>query len=283
MAHQEARCSLCPDAGNAGIPIRGVAEERQIIRGQLRSDSKFGAHALRVPNGLALAIHLHDAIPLDTLRKILVGCPNADLLDARILGGEGSGRSQPIVSLEFAHRPDGDTHVGKGVLEWFKLCEEGGLNALAGLVAAPKLVAEGFDDMVRGYPYMRRTFLDHLQDGVEQTDDGAERPILALGEAAQAIEVAKQLVGSVDEMNDHQALLPSDAVPATRAARTRARTRPSELYQAEPHGVRHRIGAAGLSPTVSWTSAGSSARRKISLMVDPTVSGPSARNSIRTP
>ena len=153
--------------------------------------------------------------PLDTLRKILVGCPNADFLDARIRGGESGGRGQPIVSLEFDHRPDGDTQVGKGVLERFKLCEQGWLNARAGLVAAPKLVAEGFDDMVRGYPDVRRTFLDHLQDGVEQTDDGAERPILALGEAAQAIEVAKQLVGTVDEMNDHPALLPSAAVPAT--------------------------------------------------------------------
>jgi len=33
--------------------------------------------------------------------------------------------------------------------------------------------------------------------------DGAERAVLVLGEAAQSVEVAEQLVGAVDEMNDH--------------------------------------------------------------------------------
>jgi hypothetical protein len=55
---------------------------------------------------------------------------------------------------------------------------------------------------------MRRAFLDHLQDSVEHTHDGAKRPILALGEATQPIEVAKKLVRTVDEMNHHEALSP---------------------------------------------------------------------------
>jgi hypothetical protein len=46
-----------------------------------------------------------------------------------------------------------------------------------------------------------RSGLDHLQHRMQDTDHSAERPILALVEAAKAIEVAKQLVGAVDEMN----------------------------------------------------------------------------------
>ena len=57
--------------------------------------------------------------------------------------------------------------------------------------------------MVRCNAQVRRAFLDHLQDGVEHTDDGAEWPIFVLGEATQAIEVAENLVRTVDEMNDH--------------------------------------------------------------------------------
>jgi len=87
-----------------------------------------------------------------------------------------------------------------------ELSEEGGFNALTRLVPAPKLVTEGFDDMVRRYAQVRRAFLDHLQDGVEHTHDGAEWPIFVLGEATQAIEVAEKLVRTVDEMNDHEEL-----------------------------------------------------------------------------
>ena len=61
--------------------------------------------------------------------------------------------------------------------------------------------------MIGGDTHVRRPLLDHLQDAVEHTDDRAQRPIFALGEAAQAIKMAKKLVGAVDEMNDHAAIL----------------------------------------------------------------------------
>jgi hypothetical protein len=38
---------------------------------------------------------------------------------------------------------------------------------------------------------------------VQYADHGAVRPVLALIEAAQAVEMAEQLVGAVQEMNDH--------------------------------------------------------------------------------
>src|SRR5437868_678571 len=50
---------------------------------------------------------------------------------------------------------------------------------------------------------MRRTGLEHLQHSVQHTDHRAVRGILALGEAAYPVEVAKQLVGAVEQMNDH--------------------------------------------------------------------------------
>jgi len=39
---------------------------------------------------------------------------------------------------------------------------------------------------------------------VQHADDGAEALILALGEATPAVELAEQLVGAVQEMNDHR-------------------------------------------------------------------------------
>ena len=61
--------------------------------------------------------------------------------------------------------------------------------------------------MIGGDTQVARPFLDHLQDPVEHTHDRAHRPILALGETAQTVKVPEQLVGAVDEMDDHAGIL----------------------------------------------------------------------------
>jgi hypothetical protein len=53
------------------------------------------------------------------------------------------------------------------------------------------------------YTNVSRSVLDHLQDRMQDADHGSQRAILALVEAAEAIEVAEQLVRAVYEMNDH--------------------------------------------------------------------------------
>jgi hypothetical protein len=57
--------------------------------------------------------------------------------------------------------------------------------------------------MIGGYTDVSRPRLDHLQDGIHHTDHGAEGRIVPLPEASDAVEVPEQLVGAVEEMNDH--------------------------------------------------------------------------------
>ena len=83
------------------------------------------------------------------------------------------------------------------------------LDAAAGLVAGPEIVAKRLDHVVGGDADVRRALLDDLEHRLQHADHGAERPVLALGEAAQAVEVAEQLVGAVDEVNDHRAIVAS--------------------------------------------------------------------------
>src|SRR3954469_3434979 len=47
--------------------------------------------------------------------------------------------------------------------------------------------------------------LDHLQNGAKHAKDAAERGVLALGESASTVEVSKELVRAVDEMDDQRA------------------------------------------------------------------------------
>ena len=49
-----------------------------------------------------------------------------------------------------------------------------------------------------------------MENGLQYTDDGAVRPVnttrggaFYVGKPAQPVEVAKELVGSINEMNDH--------------------------------------------------------------------------------
>jgi hypothetical protein len=44
---------------------------------------------------------------------------------------------------------------------------------------------------------------DHLPYGIEHSDNGAESTVLTLCEATKAVKMSKELIGSVDQMNDH--------------------------------------------------------------------------------
>ena len=165
------------------------------------STPNFSRTPCGVADRLGLAVDLHDAVAVDALREILVGRPDADLLHPLILRGEVRRGGQRIVRLELDHRPDGDAHRGERLLQRMKLRQQRRLDALAGLVAGPQAVAERLDDVVGRDADVRLAALDHLQHRLQHADHRAERPILALVESAQAVEVAEQLVRAVDQMN----------------------------------------------------------------------------------
>src|SRR6185369_11610617 len=77
--------------------------------------------------------------------------------------------------------------------------------------------------------------LEHEDYRAEHADDAAVRGIL-VGEAARAIEVAEQLVGAVDEVDDH-ARLPKRSTARARSASI-ARSRGSDVVTSESTSVR---------------------------------------------
>src|SRR5258707_954684 len=91
---------LRADARNAGISVRGIADQREVIGNPVRRYAELGAHAGVVAYLSALAIDLHDAIADHALREILVRSPDADLLDVRIRGSEESRGGQRIIRFQ---------------------------------------------------------------------------------------------------------------------------------------------------------------------------------------
>ena len=192
-----------PNAWDAGIAIGRVANERKVVRYQFGINPELRADAVCIADHLRPSVHLHDPIPAHALREIFIRSPNADLLDARILRGDGGPRSQRIVGLEFGHRPNGDAHRSQRVLERLELRAQCGLDSISRFVAGPKFVAEGLDHVIGGDAYVCGALADHLQHGIEHAGNRPESPILSTGEAAQSIKMAEELVGTVDQMNDH--------------------------------------------------------------------------------
>src|SRR5262249_38675210 len=78
------------------------------------------------------------------------------------------------------------------------------VQALAGLVAGPQPIAERLDDVIRGDPQMGRAALEQAQ---HRHDDTAHRLQLRrcapVERGRRGEEVAKELEGTVDQMDDH--------------------------------------------------------------------------------
>ena len=112
------------------------------------------------------------------------------------------GSRQSIVSFKFDHRPNDDAHRGQRVFQRMKLRQQRAFDAGTRLVSRPKIVAKRFDDVIGSDADMRCAVLDHLHDRIENAGDGAERRI-GLVKTAQAVEMTKEFVGAVDEVDDH--------------------------------------------------------------------------------
>ena len=103
-----------------------------------------------------------------------------------------------------------------------ELCEECRLDPFAGLVPGPEIVSERLDDVIGRDADVRRSLFEHLKHGLQHADHGAERTILPFVEAAQSVEVPKQLIRAVDDVHDH--------VPPPRAFDVRRSDRATRLH-----------------------------------------------------
>src|SRR5262245_50689949 len=79
---------------------------------------------------------------------------------------------------------------------------EGRVDAVACLVVRPQIVSKRLDDVIGGDPDVGGSGLEHLCHGVEDAPHGAQRSRIAAG-APNPIEVTEELIGAVDQMDDH--------------------------------------------------------------------------------
>src|SRR5206468_717735 len=149
----------------------------------------------------------HDARLNDALRQILVRCPDTNLLHPPVRTADCCRGSERVVRFELHHRPDRDSHRRESVFEGMKLIPEHGIDALSRLVTSPKLVAKRLDDVVRGHTDVGTTLFDQLQHAMQHAADAAKRSVFAVARTPRTVEVPKELVGPVDEVEDHLSMI----------------------------------------------------------------------------
>ena len=116
------------------------------------------------------------------------------------------GRSERIIGFELDHRPDDNAHRRERLLEGMELREQRGLDACACLVVRPKPIAKRLDHVVGGDAEISVAVLQHLENGLQHADHGPIGTVHAFGEPAQPVKVAKQFVGPINKIDDHNPL-----------------------------------------------------------------------------
>src|SRR5207249_11254945 len=73
-----------------------------------------------------------------------------------------------IVGFQLDHGPYRHSQRGERILQRMKLREQRRLDPVTCLVARPKSITEGLDDVIGRHAEMRRPLLDHLQRSEER-------------------------------------------------------------------------------------------------------------------
>src|SRR5262245_21310213 len=76
----ELRRGLWSKPGEARITVRGISDQREIVRDELWLYAKLRAHRLGISNHARSAVHLYHTVIAHALREIFIRRPDANLL-----------------------------------------------------------------------------------------------------------------------------------------------------------------------------------------------------------
>src|SRR6267378_1915298 len=92
------------------IPIRSVADEREVVGDRHWRHAKFLSDPILIPNTSRSTIQLDDTIFSDALGQVLIGGADVDTRHLGELTQRGCRASERIISFQFDHGTDHDSH-----------------------------------------------------------------------------------------------------------------------------------------------------------------------------
>ena len=92
-------------AGEPGIAVRAVADQRQVVGDALRLDAELGDHAGLVVGDRAHPVAQDHPLAVHALGQVLVDAADDDLLDARVAADARDAGRDGVIGLVLDHRP----------------------------------------------------------------------------------------------------------------------------------------------------------------------------------
>ncbi len=197
-------------AGQARESVRAVADEGEVVRDRRRRHAELGDDAVLVDQPRLAPVELDDPGAPHALAEVLVRRADDDLLDRWVVGRYRGRAGQRVVGLDVDHRPDRHAHRDQRLLERPRLGPEIRVDALAGLVARPQVVAERLDHVVRCHADVRRAVAEQAEDRPEHAPDRRDLQAVGVVVGRGAEEMAEQFVRPVDQMHPHGVSLPRE-------------------------------------------------------------------------
>ena len=114
-------------------------------------------------------------VPRTHWARSLSGVQNNHAFDTRIASRRHRRGSERIVRLKLHHGPDDDAGCRQGLLERSELRQQVAVDAGAGLIARPQIIAERLDDVIGRNGNMGGAVADHAQDRCEYASDSRPR------------------------------------------------------------------------------------------------------------
>ena len=200
-----APADFAPHPGRPGKPSALSPDQRQVIGDRLGRHPELRGDPRSIEDGAAAPVELDDAaVRADALAEVLVGGADDHLIHLRIGGRHRRGCGQRVVGLELHHRPHGHPRGRQSVLQDRELALQVRVDALARLVGRPQLVSKRLDDVVGGDADVRGPLLEQRQHRAHHAPGGPHLLPVAVHVPRHGEEVAKQLVGAVDQVDVHR-------------------------------------------------------------------------------
>ena len=194
---------FAPNPGKPGKPS-ALSPTRASQSGiDSAGDAELRDHSVGVDQLVLTAVQLDD-LAADALPEVLVGRADDHLLDPWVGRGDHGCAGQAVVRLDVHHRPDRDAECPQRVLQPVELRQQQRVHASARLVRRPHVVAERLDDVVGRDPDMGRAVLQHREHRLDDAAGRADLDAVAVQMSGpRRVVLPEDLVGPVDEMNDH--------------------------------------------------------------------------------
>ncbi len=167
-------------AGQAGVAVGGIADEREVIGNRRGPHAELRHHARFVQDHVRAPVQLHDARAADATAPGPCRACRSSTCSTR--GSAAAFTAAAASASSASYSTIGQTVTPSALQRLFEqpeLRQEVRVDARAGLVSGPQAIAERLDDVIGGDADVRGAAIDHAEHRADHAAHGADLTAVA--------------------------------------------------------------------------------------------------------